>query len=319
MVGEERIVIGVVGAGVERVEHVASMPGVEQVMRVSKPYKLASSEHHPERTRVRVRDVVIGAGAPTRGHGRAVRGRVARAADRDGALGQARGRHHPARRRVQAPQLAVRVPGPGGRGAQAPRRGPGRDRPADRDRGHQPRRRAGLRAATSTCSRSVPGTCRTSCCSRRSAGASCRCSSSAACPRPSRSGSWPPSTSSRRATPTSILCERGIRSFDTSTRNTLDLAAVPVLRERTHLPVMVDPSHATGHRSLVRPMAVAGAAAGADGLIIEVHPDPPRALVGLRAVAVLPRVRRPHGRPAPVRVPAPAVRRIDHGPGHHAR
>jgi 3-deoxy-7-phosphoheptulonate synthase len=78
--------------------------------------------------------------------------------------------------------------------------------------------------------------------------------------------------------PNVVLCERGIRSFDTSTRNILDLAAVPVLRERTHLPVIVDPSHATGHRPLVRPMAVAGAAAGADGLIIEVHPNPPQAL-----------------------------------------
>jgi 3-deoxy-7-phosphoheptulonate synthase len=78
--------------------------------------------------------------------------------------------------------------------------------------------------------------------------------------------------------PNVVLCERGVRSFDPSTRNILDLAAVPVLRERTHLPVIVDPSHATGHRSLVRPMAVAAAGAGADGLIIEVHPDPPRAL-----------------------------------------
>ena len=74
-----------------------------------------------------------------------------------------------------------------------------------------------------------------------------------------------------------VLCERGIRTFETSTRNTLDVTAVPVLRERTHLPVMIDPSHGTGHRPLVRPMALAGAAAGADGVIIEVHPDPPRA------------------------------------------
>lgn len=77
--------------------------------------------------------------------------------------------------------------------------------------------------------------------------------------------------------PNVILCERGIRTFETATRNTLDLAAVPVLRERTHLPVVVDPSHGTGHRSLVRPMAVAGAAVGADGILIEVHPDPPKA------------------------------------------
>jgi len=75
-----------------------------------------------------------------------------------------------------------------------------------------------------------------------------------------------------------ILCERGIRTFETATRNTLDLSAVPVLRRLTHLPVVVDPSHATGYAHLVRPMAVAATAAGADGLMIEVHNDPPHAL-----------------------------------------
>ncbi len=75
-----------------------------------------------------------------------------------------------------------------------------------------------------------------------------------------------------------ILCERGIRTFETATRNTLDLAAVPVLHKLTHLPVVVDPSHATGHAHLVKPMAVAATAAGADGLMIEVHNDPPHAL-----------------------------------------
>jgi len=74
-----------------------------------------------------------------------------------------------------------------------------------------------------------------------------------------------------------ILCERGIRTFEPSTRNTLDLSAVPVLREKTHLPVIVDPSHGTGKRSLVGPMALGAAAVGADGLLIEVHPDPPHA------------------------------------------
>ena len=71
-----------------------------------------------------------------------------------------------------------------------------------------------------------------------------------------------------------ILCERGIRTFDDYTRNTLDLAAVPMLHELTHLPVIVDPSHATGRANLVLPMALASAACGADGLIIEVHNDP---------------------------------------------
>ena len=75
-----------------------------------------------------------------------------------------------------------------------------------------------------------------------------------------------------------ILCERGIRTFETYTRNTLDLSAVSVLHELSHLPVIVDPSHATGKAKLVPPMAVAAAAAGADGLIIEVHNDPAHAL-----------------------------------------
>ena len=71
-----------------------------------------------------------------------------------------------------------------------------------------------------------------------------------------------------------ILCERGIRTFETATRNTLDVAAIPVLRERTGLPVIVDPSHAAGRRAWVAPLAMAAVAAGADGLIIECHPSP---------------------------------------------
>ena len=75
-----------------------------------------------------------------------------------------------------------------------------------------------------------------------------------------------------------ILCERGIRTFETYTRNTLDLSAVPMLQELTHLPVIIDPSHATGVARLVKPMALAAAACGADGLMIEVHNDPKNAL-----------------------------------------
>ena len=75
-----------------------------------------------------------------------------------------------------------------------------------------------------------------------------------------------------------ILCERGIRTFETATRNTLDISAVPVLHKLTHLPVVVDPSHGTGVNDLVYPMAMAAVAAGADGLIIEVHNDPAHAL-----------------------------------------
>ncbi len=74
-----------------------------------------------------------------------------------------------------------------------------------------------------------------------------------------------------------MLCERGIRTFETATRNTLDLSAIPVLKERTHLPVVIDPSHGTGNYRYVAPMSLAAVAAGADGLIIEVHPDPEHA------------------------------------------
>jgi 3-deoxy-7-phosphoheptulonate synthase len=78
--------------------------------------------------------------------------------------------------------------------------------------------------------------------------------------------------------PNVILCERGIRTFETATRNTLDLSAIPLIKRLSHLPVIADPSHGTGHRYLVAPMALAAAAAGADGVILEVHPEPDTAL-----------------------------------------
>ena len=75
-----------------------------------------------------------------------------------------------------------------------------------------------------------------------------------------------------------ILCERGIRTFETATRNTLDLSVVPIIKEMSHLPIVVDPSHATGKRSLVPPMAKAALVAGAHGIMVEVHPEPEKAL-----------------------------------------
>jgi len=71
-----------------------------------------------------------------------------------------------------------------------------------------------------------------------------------------------------------MLCERGIRTFETATRNTLDLNAIPYIKQKTHLPVLVDPSHGTGIRDLVTPMALAAAACGADGILVEVHENP---------------------------------------------
>jgi 3-deoxy-7-phosphoheptulonate synthase len=87
--------------------------------------------------------------------------------------------------------------------------------------------------------------------------------------------------------PNVVLCERGIRAFDPAFRFTLDLSAVPMIKELTHLPVIVDPSHGTGRRSLVAPMSLAAIAAGADGLILEVHPDPDSALCdGLQTITL---------------------------------
>ena len=85
-----------------------------------------------------------------------------------------------------------------------------------------------------------------------------------------------------------ILCERGIRTFETATRNTLDLGAVALLKQRTHLPVLVDPSHSSGRRELVIPLSLAAAAAGADGLLVDVHPHPDQARCD-GAQALLPR------------------------------
>jgi 3-deoxy-7-phosphoheptulonate synthase len=118
-----------------------------------------------------------------------------------------------------------------------------------------------------------------------------------------------------------ILCERGIRTFEPSTRNTLDLSAVPVIRSLSHLPIIVDPSHGTGHRNFVASMALAGVAAGADGLMIEVHPNPPEAMsdgaqslypgqfakVMRDVAAIAPVVGRHHGGYQPVRSKATAA------------
>jgi len=82
----------------------------------------------------------------------------------------------------------------------------------------------------------------------------------------------------KEGNPNVMLCERGIRTFETAYRFTLDLTAIPVLKELTHLPVVVDPSHAAGRRDLVTPLSLAAAAAGADGIIVEVHPDPEEAV-----------------------------------------
>ena len=208
--------MGVVGTGVERVQHVESMPGVEQVIRVSKPYKLASSEHHPDRIDASGSATSqVGAGAPL-----VVIAGPCAVESREQLLATARwvkreGATHPARRRLQAAHLPVRLPGPRRRGPRAPRRGARGDRACPSSARSPTRTTSRSSSSTWTCSRSAPGTCPTSCSSRPSARAASRSCSSAACPRRSRSGSWPPSTSSRRATPTSSSASAASARFET--------------------------------------------------------------------------------------------------------
>ncbi len=271
--GEERTVIGVVGAEVEKVAHLATLPGVEQVIRVTRPYKLASIEHQPERTRVRVRDVDIGAGSDLKvvGGPCAVESRdqlmiTARLVRREGATllrgGAFKPRTSPYAFQglgVPALELLAEAREETGLPVISEVTDPAQVELFDRyvdvlQVGSRNMHNFVLLRAVGQSSKPVL--------LKRGFGATIE--------------EWLLAAEYILSSGNSavILCERGIRTFETATRNTLDLSAVPVLRQRTHLPIMVDPSHGTGQRALVAPMALAGAAVGADGLLIEVHPDP---------------------------------------------
>ena len=96
-----------------------------------------------------------------------------------------------------------------------------------------------------------------------------------------------------------ILCERGVRTFETYTRNTLDLSAIPAIRNMSHLPIVVDPSHAAGMYWMVEPLAMAAVAVGADGLMVEVHNDPPPRQVRRGPVPDAGKIPAPHGQAGP--------------------
>jgi 3-deoxy-7-phosphoheptulonate synthase len=276
MVGEERIVMGVVGLGVERVEHVATMPGVEQVIRVSKPYKLASREHHPDRTRIRVGTVDVGAGAsiavmagPCAVESREQLMATARWVKREGASVLRGGAFKPRTSPyafqglgVEGLELLAEAREETGLPVVSEVTDPGQIEVFER---YVDMLQVGARNMANFVLLKAVGQSRKPVLLKRGLSATIE--------------EWLMAAEYilSSGNPNVILCERGIRTFETATRNTLDLSAVPVARERTHLPIVIDPSHGTGHRSLVRPMSVAAAAVGADGLIIEVHPDPPKA------------------------------------------
>ncbi len=275
--GEERTVIGVVGTDLDRVAHLGTMEGVDRVLRVTNPYKLASVEHHPERTRVRVGGVDIGLGegevvvmaGPCAVESEEQLKSTARLVGREGARilrgGAFKPRTSPYTFQglgLPALELLAEAREETGMPVISEVTDPGQVELFDRyvdllQVGSRNMHNFVLLRAVGQSSKPVL--------LKRGFGSTIE--------------EWLLAAEYvlSSGNPNLILCERGIRTFETATRNTLDLSAVPVLRERTHLPIVVDPSHGTGQRSLVGPMALAAAAVGADGLLIEVHPDPPSA------------------------------------------
>ena len=274
-VGEERTVIGVVG-DVERISHLGTLPGVDQVIRVSSPYKLASIQDPGERTRVRVGPVEIGLGSelvvmagPCAVESREQLLETARCVSREGARILRGGAWKPRTSPYSFQGLGV----------------PALDMLAEaRDQTGLPIisevvdphdvevfddrvdiLQVGARNMQNFSLLRAVGQSRRAVLLKRGLSSTIE--------------EWLLAAEYvlSAGNPNVILCERGIRTFETATRNTLDLSAVPVLRQKTHLPIVVDPSHGTGARALVGPMALAGAAVGADGLLIEVHPDPANA------------------------------------------
>jgi len=275
-VGEERTVIGVVGSDIERVSHLGTLPGVEQVIRISSPYKLASIQHQPERTRVRANGVELGIGqelvviaGPCAVESREQLMETARTVKREGARILRGGAFKPRTSPYSFQGLglpALKLLDEAHQEFGLPVISEVVD-PADVPifEEHIDILQVGARNMHNFVLLKAVGQSRRPVLLKRGLSATIE--------------EWLLAAEYvlSAGNPNVILCERGIRTFETATRNTLDLSAVPVLRSRTHLPIVVDPSHGTGHRALVGPMALAGAAVGADGLIIEVHPDPANA------------------------------------------
>jgi 3-deoxy-7-phosphoheptulonate synthase len=275
--GQERTVIGVVGLDLERLANIGSLDGVDQVIRVTNPYKLASVEHHPERTRVMVGDVPIGLGDDL-----VVVAGPCSVENREMLMDTARWVGHEGARMLRG-------------GAYKPRTSPysfqGLGEPA-LEMLADAREETGLPVISEVTdaadvelfdryvdvlqvgSRNMHNFVLLRAVGQSSHPVLLKRGFGATIEEWLMAAEYILSSGNSNV----ILCERGIRTFETATRNTLDLSAVPVLRGKTHLPIVVDPSHGTGQRDLVGPMALAGAAVGADALLIEVHPDPPKAL-----------------------------------------
>jgi 3-deoxy-7-phosphoheptulonate synthase len=276
--GEERVVIGAVGVGdvTECLEHLQAMPGVENAVRISAPYKFVSREFQPQRSRVRINGTVVGAGEFI-----VMAGPCSVESEQ------------------QIMETAEAVARAGGRilrgGAFKPRTSP-YDFQGLEEEGLKLLRKAkeatGLDIVTEIMSDRdvdlVSEYADVLQIGARNMQNFALLKSLGRTKRPILLKRGLSSTIKEllmsaeyilaHGNPNVILCERGIRTFETATRNTCDISAIPVLNELTHLPVILDPSHATGKRSLVPALARAAVAIGADGIMVEVHPHPEKAV-----------------------------------------
>src|SRR5450432_2134616 len=276
--GEERVVIGVVGVGdvTACLESVESMPQVEKVMRISAPYKFVSKQFKAGRTRIRVNGLEIGGdefvvmAGPCSVESEEQIMRSAEAVAKAGAKLLRGGAFKPRTSpydfqgmEEEGLKLLQKAKKATGLGIVTEVMG---DRDVDLVAQYTDVMQVGARNMQNFMLLKALGKCGRPVLLKRGLSSSIKELLMSA------------EYIVAHGNPDVILCERGIRTFETATRNTCDISAVPVLNELTHLPVLLDPSHATGKRSLVPALSRAGVAIGADGLIVEVHPWPEKAI-----------------------------------------
>ena len=276
--GEERVVIGVVGVGdvTPCLESVESLPQVEKVVRISAPYKFVSKEFRKGKTRIRVNGIEIGGdefvviAGPCSVESEEQIMRSAEAVARAGAKLLRGGAFKPR----TSPYDFQGLEEEGLRLLQKAKKSTGLaivtevmgDRDVDLVAQYADVMQVGARNMQNFMLLKALGKCGRAVLLKRGLSSSIKELLMSA------------EYITAHGNPDVILCERGIRTFETATRNTCDISAIPVLNELTHLPVILDPSHATGKRSLVPAVSKAGVAIGADGLIVEAHPAPEKAI-----------------------------------------
>jgi 3-deoxy-7-phosphoheptulonate synthase len=276
--GEERVVIGVVGVGdvTACMESVEALPQVENVVRITAPYKFVSKEFRPGKTRIRVNGTEIGGdefvvmAGPCSVESEEQIMRAAEAVAKAGAKLLRGGAFKPR----TSPYDFQGMEEEGLKLLQKAKKATGLaivtevmgDRDVELVASYADLMQVGARNMQNFMLLKALGKCGKPVLLKRGLSSSIKELLMSA------------EYITAHGNPDVILCERGIRTFETATRNTCDISAIPVLNELTHLPVILDPSHATGKRSLVPPVARAGVAIGADGLIVETHPAPEKAI-----------------------------------------